>query len=414
VSVKNLSLKENQENTLLPDFWPEKAIIDDSSTLEINWLPEEQLNGTQYLVQKHLYYRSHAAVQIHAVYIKPAEIPNGVVIPGLVMVHGGGHNYMQVYPLGKYLAESLGFGILLIDSPGINSPNYSSTGVSESAASCTNVSSENGPKGSFYYHNVVALLRGVTLLQSLPEINMSLVGIAGFSGGGIASLIANGVESKYQRIAFAVSMAVAGDWSEEHSGKSPVEWYGLEWNTEKCNTFLNAYEPLIYASLAHAPTLMLDITNDRFFNLEQIQKTFSQLPDIKLKALSILIGFNHWFLGETKFWVPVKIWCQLITSGKEPYSIPEINYIKTDNGSIKITCEQISDNRIDEIGILFNIDRERSVEDWKALKEVVQEGQDIYSWTIDVSTATKYVFYPAVYSDELLLFTGEPLFLIKK
>ncbi|MFW9997841.1 MAG: acetylxylan esterase [Candidatus Odinarchaeota archaeon] len=405
-----MSFREKTESVKLPDFWPDKDTMTDSSTLNIEWASQEQINGTQSLVQSHLYYNSYAGVRIHGIYVRPASIPEGTTIPGMILVHGGGYNHEQVYPLGKYLAEILGFGILCIDSPGVSSGNWSSSGYPETASSCTNVTGLDGPRGSFYYHNVIALLRGVTVLQSLPEINASLVGLGGFSGGGIASLIANGVESKYQRLKFSVHMAVAGQWTEDFPGKSPVDWYILERGSEKCRIFLESFDPINYAALAHAPALMVDITNDQFFDLEQIRQTFKALPESKANALSIHVNLDHWFLKYSKFWEPVKEWCQIIVRGEDPIPIPEIDRATKKNNSISITVKQAFDPRIDAISMISNVKDLRNVYDWNSTEQPVQEGQATYTWKLDSVSTDEYAFYLAVISNDVLLFTSLPVF----
>ncbi|MHA2297983.1 MAG: acetylxylan esterase [Candidatus Hodarchaeales archaeon] len=398
-------------NTVLPDFWPEKTTISDTSTLNIKWFPEVYVNKTQILIQRHLYYSSHTGVRIHGVYIKPASIPEGTTIPGMVLVHGGGFNYEQVYPLGKNLAETFGFGILCIDSPGVSSEQWSSSGQPETAASCANVTGPDGPRGSFYYHNVIALLRGVTVMQSLSEINSSLVGLCGFSGGGIASLIANGVESKYKRLKFAVHMAVAGEWTEEYPRKSPVDWYDINRDSEKCDIFLQSYEPVNYAALAYAPSLMVCITNDQFFKLKQFQLTFKAFPQSKTNALSVHIGSNHWFLSDSKMWEPVKTWSSLITSGEEPIPIPVIESITRDNNIITITVKQEHDSRIEEVGIIYNFKNLNYDYNWEETKQAIQEGNDTYTWMLDKGNTEEFAFCSAVYYEKMLLFSTTPIFI---
>lgn len=399
-------------SSTLPSFWPDKETIVDLTTLNIEWFPEEEVNGTIRLKQRHLYYDSQPNVRIHGLYIRPATLPTAT-IPGMILLHGGSSNYLTMTPLARYLTETLGYGILCLDAPGNNytsADGWGSSGPMETPKFRGNVTGPDGPRGSFFYYSVIAALRGITVLQSIPEINPSLVGLCGFSQGGFATLIANGVESKYQRLKFAVDLAAPGNWNKEFLETSIFSyWFDIEWGTEKCQIFLEAFDPINYAPLAYAPTLMICGTNDENFPLQLFTETFEKFPEPK--ALSLLPGHDHLVYRNFQNLEAMLTWCQVIVEEDAPYAVPSIERAKRhSNGSITIDVHQENESRIDEIGLIHNFGALDSPSGWVTEKQAFQEGKTQYFWTIDALDAEEYAFYPVVFRAGLQIFSAPPVF----
>ncbi|MFX0114390.1 MAG: alpha/beta hydrolase family protein, partial [Candidatus Hodarchaeota archaeon] len=403
---------KNTNSSELPDFWPDKEAIADTSSLNIEWFPEEDTNRTFPLKQRHLYYNSQPNVRIHGFYIRPANLP-AATIPGMILLHGGGSNYQAMIPLAYYLAETLGFGSLCLDAPGNNytsSDGWGSTGPMDTPEFRGNVTGLDGPRGASIYYNVIAALRSITLLQSLPEINPSLVGLGGFSLGGITTLITNGVESKYERLKFVVDFAAPGNWNQEFFETSIWGYYyDLEWGTEKCEIFLEAFDPINYAPFAYAPTLMVCGTNDETFPLMLFKQTFEKLPEPK--ALSLLAGQGHLVYREAQSLESMLSWCQVIVEEETPYAVPSFDRVDHhSNGTMTIDVYLANEPRIDEVGLIYNFANLDSPTAWLTEKKALQEGKAIYSWTIETQNAEEYAFYPAVFRNGLQIFSGPPVF----
>ncbi|MFX0116592.1 MAG: alpha/beta hydrolase family protein [Candidatus Hodarchaeota archaeon] len=408
----SLNLADGKDSSELPDFWPDRDTITDTSTLNLEWFPEEDVNGAIPLKQRHLYYESQLNVRIHGLYVRPAFLLSSP-IPGMVLLHGGSSNYRALIPIAHFLVEALGYGILCLDSPGTNytsSDGWGSTGPMYTPAFRGNVTGPDGPRGSYTYYNVIAALRGITVLQSIPEINSSLVGLGGFSEGGIATLIANGVESKYQRLKFTVDLSAPGNWNQDFFETSVWSyWYDVEWGTEKCQILLDAFDPINYAPLAYAPTLMICGTNDQVFPLMLFKQTFEELSEPK--ALSVLPGQDHYVYRSFQNLESMLIWCQLIIEEEAPYAIPSIDRLERhSNGSMTVKLKLAKESRIDEIGLVHNFENLDFPLSWITENQAFHAEKTLYSWTIDTLGAEEYAFYPLVFREGLPVFSGVPVF----
>ncbi|MFX0114388.1 MAG: alpha/beta hydrolase family protein [Candidatus Hodarchaeota archaeon] len=396
----------------LPDFWPENEFISNMTTLNTEWFPEEEVNGTISLIQRHLFYDSQPNVRIHGLYIRPAALPT-IAIPAMILLHGGASTYRAMIPLAYYLAETLGYGILCLDAPGTNYTSvdgWGSTGPMDTPQFRGNVTGPLGPRGSFIYYNVIATLRGITVLHSIPEINQSLIGLGGFSQGGIATIIANGVESKYQRLKFAIDLAAAGNWNKDLFENAGISYfYDIEWGTEKSELFLEAFDPINYAPLAYAPTLMVCGTNDEVFPLMLFKQTFEKLPEPK--AFSLLPAQDHLVYQSFQNLESVLTWCQVIVEEEAPYAVPSIEQVEHhSNSSMTIDVYQANEPRIDEVGLIHNFGWLDSPYGWITQRQAIQEGKTVYSWTIDTQNAEEYAFYPVVFHNGLQIFSAAPVF----
>src|SRR5262249_5262137 len=130
--------------------------------------------------------------RVFAYYAEPEKV-NGK-LPAMVLVHGGGGT---AFPEWAQLWAKRGYVALAMDLAGHGEkrkrlpdggPNQ------DDAARC----GKNDVKEMWSYHAVAAVIRGHSLLRSLPNVDAEHIGITGISWGGYLTCIVAGVDDRFK------------------------------------------------------------------------------------------------------------------------------------------------------------------------------------------------------------------------
>jgi dienelactone hydrolase len=153
-------------------------------------------------------------------------------------------------------------------------------------------------RGSWMYAYVFAVLRGITLVQGLPEVQGPVV-LSGTSLGGIASLVANGVDD---RVGGVLAMSASGGIED---GARHGSWFatlvksagGLELDDRSVRAFFAALDPLGFAKTQHGAVYLLSGAQDEFFPMDQVIRTFHALQ-APTKSIELVADYDHgWYFG---------------------------------------------------------------------------------------------------------------------
>ena len=149
------------------------------------------------------------------------------------------------------------------------------------------------------YHAVADVIRGISLLASLPEVDERKIGITGISWGGYLTCIVAGLD---HRLKVAVPVYGCGflgrdSWWKTNSlaKMSPV---ALE-------LWLEQFDPSMYLAGVRCPILFLNGSNDFAYPLDSYQASY-QLVDPRLRNVSIVIDLKHghiWNMDEVDYFV---------------------------------------------------------------------------------------------------------------
>lgn len=195
-------------------------------------------------------------------YLATPESPSGKE-PAIVLVHGG---------LGRAFADwaemwaSRGYVALAMDVFG-QGPDGKHTDDGGPNLDSPDMIFPREANESWSYAAVAKIVRGVSLLANLPEVDPKRIGITGISWGGYLTCIVAGVDDRLKAAAPIYGCGYlheASAWSEQIQNLPE----------ERRRVWADSLDPSCYLPNAKAPMLFMVGTNDYFFWLDSYQKTY--------------------------------------------------------------------------------------------------------------------------------------------
>jgi alpha-beta hydrolase superfamily lysophospholipase len=165
---------------------------------ELTKAPTVTWGATTGLVQE-LYYasepRAGKPTRVFAYLGRPAD-SKGIQSPAMVLVHGGGGKAFKDW--ANHWAKR-GYVALAMDLSG-NGPEgrLPDGGPDQSDAVKFRDFSEAEAPDMWTYHAVAAIVRGHSLLRSLPEVDPDRTGITGISWGGYLTCLVAGIDARFK------------------------------------------------------------------------------------------------------------------------------------------------------------------------------------------------------------------------
>ncbi|MDF1561494.1 MAG: hypothetical protein P1V51_00540 [Deltaproteobacteria bacterium] len=211
-------------------------------------------------------------------------------IPGVVQAHGLG-GYAEV-DNATGPAALLGTFVLAFTGPGGGTvPENTSEGLGPSARRGRRLfDTIPDPRGSWIWSHTVAGLRGLTCLATRPEVDTTRLGFTGYSAGGVATLIASGVDD---RIVAGVPLSASLRW--ELAVASPNAWQhdllesgGLDTSSPEWLALVEALDAEALLSGTTAAIWMVNGSSDEFFPLPAHFATYDAFDHASRR--STLIG----------------------------------------------------------------------------------------------------------------------------
>jgi len=263
--------------------------------------------------------------RVFAYYAEPEKIDGK--LPAMVLVHGGGGT---AFPEWAQLWAKRGYIAIAMDLAGHGEgrKRLPDGGPNQDDASRFK---QNELKDMWSYHAVAAVIRGHSLLRSLPNADTERVGITGISWGGYLTCIVAGVDDR-----FKVAVPVYGcGFIHENSAwiptftKMPDDWR---------KTWIEHFEPSKYVGKAKMPMLFVNGTNDFAYPLDSYQKTYRL---VKSRSLCVTVNMPH---GHPQGWAPKEIGLfvdQHLRGGKPIFRFEDVNdRLKEKDGVITLPILQ--------------------------------------------------------------------------
>jgi hypothetical protein len=150
------------------------------------------------------------------------------------------------------------------------------------------------PKECWSYHAVAAVVRAVSLLASLPEVDPKRIGITGISWGGYLTCIVSGLDD---RLKVAVPVYGCGFIYENSAW---TETFRALPDKQR-EMWIANFDPSRYLGRASMPMLFVNGTNDFAYWLDSYQKSYRL---VRKRALCVTVNMPH---SHQDGWAPVEI-----------------------------------------------------------------------------------------------------------
>jgi dienelactone hydrolase len=246
-------------------------------------------------------------------------------VPGIVLVHGGGGT---AFPEWATLWAKRGYAAIAMDLSGDGPAGRrladGGPPLGNEATVFHNFTDAEADQ-MWTYHAVAAVMRGHSLLASCIGVDSNRIGITGISWGGYLTCIVAGIDD---RLKVAVPVYGCGyiyensrsGWLEELAKMSPdsrVRWISL-------------FDPSKYLPGVQCPILFVDGTNDLWYPLDSLQKSYRLVPG--QVDLRVEINMPH---GHKSGWAPKEIgwFVDSVLTGGDP--LPRLGQMTTiDDGQV--------------------------------------------------------------------------------
>jgi dienelactone hydrolase len=253
---------------------------------------------------------------VFAYLARPEKV--GGKLPAVVLVHGGGGTAFQEWAA---LWARRGYVALAMDLAG-QGPDGKRLPDGGPAQDDATKFADVPLKDAWSYHAVADVIRGVSLLATLPEVDPDRIAVTGISWGGYLTCIVAGLDD---RLKAAVPVYGCG-FLHENSAWLPSLQKMPEGQRQR---WAENFDPSRHLGQARMPVLFVNGTNDFAYPLDSYQKSYRLVRD---RALCVTVNMPH---GHPQGWAPVEIGLfidQHLRGGKP---LAALGAVKHDGGRVE-------------------------------------------------------------------------------
>ncbi len=217
--------------------------------------------------------------------------------PAMVLVHGGGGKAFKDW--AEHWARR-GYVALAMDLAG-NGPDgrLPDGGPDQSDAVKFRDFTSDDAVNMWSHHAVAAVVRGHSLLRSLPDVDPDRIGITGISWGGYLTCIVAGIDPRLKVAVPVYGCGFLGDnsyWKDRSiAAMTP----------DARQRWLHLFDPGSYLAQVTCPILFLNGTTDFAYPLDSYQKSYRLVPE-PFRQVSVVVGLPHghiWTFPEVDVFV---------------------------------------------------------------------------------------------------------------
>ncbi|MFM7151617.1 MAG: alpha/beta hydrolase family protein [Gemmataceae bacterium] len=243
--------------------------------------------------------------------------------PAMVLVHGGGGTAFREW---AELWAKRGYVALAMDLAGHGPDGKRLPDGGPNQGDADKFFFKGDIRDFWTYHAVAAVIRGVSLLGSLPEVDSGRIGITGISWGGYLTSIVAGLDD---RLKVAVPVYGCGHIHENSAWNSHFR----KLSPEDRHRWVDNFEPSRYLANARMPVLWVNGTNDFAYPLDSYQKSYRLTPD---RTLTVTVRMPH---GHPQGWAPVEIGRFVDQHLKKGPPLPRIRSCKREGQSVEMLLD---------------------------------------------------------------------------
>jgi len=253
-------------------------------------------------------------------------------VPAMVLVHGGG---ATAYSGWVKMWMDRGYAAIAMDTCG-NLPvgEYDKWQKNEHGgpAGWGGFDQIDQPmKDQWTYHAVASVIRGHSLIRSMPEVDANHIGITGISWGGYLTCIATGVDS---RLACAVPIYGCGFIGDNSCWLKDFQQMGKE----KAAKWLQWWDPSVYLKNVRQPMLWLTGTNDFAYPMDSLQKSYRVTKG--QRTLTIRVNMPHGHAGAGENPQEILTFVDHVLKGGEPLPKVSTSTQKGDEVTVSYTSSR--------------------------------------------------------------------------
>jgi dienelactone hydrolase len=238
------------------------------------------------LVQE-LYYEGEPVqgkpTRIFAYLGRPAEHADNP-LPAMVLVHGGGGKAFKEW--AEHWARR-GYVALAMDLSGNGPEGRLPDGGPDQSDQTKFRNFTPADAGEMWtYHAVAAVLRGHSLLRTLPEVDPGRLGITGISWGGYLTCIVAGIDPRFQVAVPVYGCGFLGEnsfWKDKSLAAMSPDARAL---------WLRWFDPSLYLGQVRHPILFVNGTTDFAYPMDSYQKSYRLVP-ARWRQVSMAVNRPH-------------------------------------------------------------------------------------------------------------------------
>ncbi len=294
----------------IPDFWnlteiqsiPLNITYD---TIDYHWESTYQKNLTiSYLHYTSQYWINNTPLRIEGALIFPDNSTGQLgKTPGILVMHGIGGNYMQLFGQAYFLAAH-NYTALIISHPGhggSDGPPPTHEWIIPDLTDYNGTITPDILNRTHFYLIARSAVRGIDVLLNQSVVDSTKIAMTGGSYGGLTTMFASNIY--WQKVRSSIPIIASGNLDISFS--TPYSLTNIVVNPHQVNLnqpplsdLFNLFDPINYVNTTHNPaTLYICGTNDDFFPLETFNNTYYATYNTT-KAMSMSPGGHHGLLME--------------------------------------------------------------------------------------------------------------------
>ena len=213
-------------------------------------------------------------------------------VPAMVLVHGGGGTafaqWVKTWNDRGYAAIAMDTcgAIPQGERDGRPHPRHAWSGPSGWGSSVAQIG--ESLEDQWTYHAVAAVMRCHSFLRSRPEVDRSRTGLTGISWGGYLSTIVGAVDGRFR---FAAPVDGCGYYELN------PQWHKMSGDKAKLDQLFALWDPCVFLRnpepVRNRPYLWCCGTNDRWYPLDAVRKTYGHLDGSSPLSLSLKLRMPH-------------------------------------------------------------------------------------------------------------------------
>lgn len=221
--------------------------------------------------------------RVFAYYAQPIEGEGP--FPAMVLVHGEGG---KAFPEWATLWAQRGYAALAMDlsGRGPDGQRLPDGGPEQGDRNKFKPFEADGVRETWEYHAVADVLRGVSLLSALSEVDPERIGATGIGWGGCLTCIAAGVDDRLK----AVVPVYGGGFLYEDSIWLPT-FRAMRPDDRK--RWIENFDPSRYLPGVRCPMLFVSGANDYAFPLDSLQKSYQLVPGPVQLCIRVKMPHTH-------------------------------------------------------------------------------------------------------------------------